>query len=53
MIQLTGDDQKAVQETLFKTGVSDARSYAQTAGCTEDMETVLSAVSEYLNIPLE
>lgn len=50
---LSKEDTKAVQEALFNTSVTDCRSFAQAAGCGEDMETVLSAVSEYLGIEME
>lgn len=46
-------DQAAVQEALFQTGVTDARSFGAAAGCEENMETVLKTVSEYLGIALE
>lgn len=50
---LPEEDTKAVQEALFATGVADCRSFADAAGCKEDMETILKAVSEYLGIAIE
>lgn len=50
---LSAEDTKAVQEALFNTGMTDCRSFAQAAGCEEDMETVLSAVREYLGLEME
>lgn len=50
---LSEEDTKAVQEALFATGVTDSRSFAEAAGCKEEMETVLQAVSEYLGIAME
>lgn len=50
---LSAEDTKAVQEALFNTGMTDCRSFAQAAGCEEDMETVLSAVREYLGFEME
>lgn len=50
---LSEEDTKAVQEALFATGATDCRSFAEAAGCKEDMETILKAVSEYLGIAME
>ncbi len=50
---LSKEDTKAVQEALFATGAADCRSFAQAAGCQEDMETILKVVSEYLGIAME
>ena len=53
VVYLSDEDQTAIRDALFTTSVSDAKSYAQTADCVEEMNTVLSAVSDYLGIPLE
>lgn len=50
---LSDEETKAVQEALFATGVTDCRSFAEAAGCKEDMETILKAVSEYLGVAME
>ena len=50
--ELSDADKETVKSALFNTAVSDARSYAKTYGCTEEMETVLKAVSEYQGIEL-
>lgn len=50
---LPEEDQKVIQEALFSTGLTDARSYAKTAGCVDEMEQVLTAVEEYLGISVE
>ena len=50
--ELSDADKETVKSVLFNTAVSDARSYAKTYGCTEEMETVLKAVSEYQGIEL-
>lgn len=50
---LSEEETKTVQEAFFRTGVTDCRSFAQAAGCQDEMETVLSAVSQYLGIALE
>lgn len=50
---LSEEETKAVQEALFATGMADCRSFAEAAGCQEEMETVLKAVSEYLGISME
>lgn len=50
--ELSDADKEIVKNALFITAVSDARSYAETYGCTDEMETVLKAVSDYQGIAL-
>ncbi len=53
VVYLPEEDQKAIQDALFATGLTDSRSYAETAGCVEEMETILTAVGEYLGLSVE
>lgn len=40
-------------EALFKVGVVDCRALAQSANCSDAMETILAACGEHLGLPLE
>ena len=51
--ELSDEDKETIRTAFFQTGVEDARSYASDAGCTDEMETVLSVVSEQVGIDLE
>ncbi len=53
LLALNDADTAAHNEALWKVALTDCRALAQSANCVDDMETVLSACSEYLKLPLE
>lgn len=50
--KLSEADAQTVQAVFFETGVSDARGYAEAAGCVDEMEIVLQEVADYVGLPL-
>lgn len=50
MSALSDEDATAFVEALFNSSAEDCRSYGESAGCSEEMELILKAASEYLGI---
>ena len=52
LLYLDDADSAALAEALFRVAVTDCRALAKNAGCEADMETMLQACADYLNLPL-
>ena len=52
MLALNEADTAAVQEALWNVAITDCRALAEAGNCVENMETVLKACADYLELPL-
>lgn len=53
LVKLSDEDCANIQSALFAVSVGESRNYAASAGCTDQMETVLSVVAEKTGNTLE
>lgn len=53
MLSLNEADTQALVEALWNVAITDCRALAQNGNCVDDMETVLQACADYLDLPLE
>lgn len=49
---LNEDDTRALAEALWRDAVNDCRALAQSGNCVDEMETVLQACADFLDLPL-
>lgn len=50
---LEGDDVNSFSSVVFKYNADTSRSYGESAGCSDEMETVLRTAAEYLNYEID
>lgn len=52
MLSLNEEDTQALVEALWNVAITDCRTLAENGNCVDEMETVLQACADYLELPL-